>query len=253
MVLDTKNLPVYVVKSEGQPEGIVEAFVAVYGNVDSYNERIIYGAFAKSIAKRKPRVVWSHDLNRPVGKTLEIEEVPAGDARLPDEIKDFGGLRVKGAYALKTRDGADAWEHNKFGSFEEYSIGFKKTLEMLGSDGINELHEIDLYEWSPVVFGANPLTSTINVKMLSLDDKLGGVVALCEQIIPHADAFTAMKSNTALDVKKGAAISAARRAMIRAAADALIQLLDETDPAPKVDPKKQLELLGLQFSLLQVN
>ena len=71
-------------------EGIVECFVSGIGNKDSVGDICDTGAFAKSLQRRKPRVVWGHNWNDPIGKVLEIYEVPASDARLPMKMKMAG-------------------------------------------------------------------------------------------------------------------------------------------------------------------
>lgn len=150
-------------------KGIVEAFVSGIGNKDSVGDIIQPGAFEEFLAKRKPKGVWSHDWDRPVSKTLEIYEVPAGDPRLPLKMQTagIGGLYVKTQFNLNTQEGRDAYENVKFFDDEaEWSIGYqvheqeydKKQKAML-------LKKIELFEYSPVLFGANPLTSTVSVKV----------------------------------------------------------------------------------------
>ena len=68
-------------------EGIVEAFVSGIGNRDSVGDIVISGAFNDSLKRRKPRVVWGHDWNQPIGKVLEIYEVSRNDPRLPEKMK----------------------------------------------------------------------------------------------------------------------------------------------------------------------
>lgn len=248
------GIPIHIVKADGATKGEVEAFVSVFGNIDSYNERIVFGAFADSIKSRTPKVIWSHDTQRPVGKTTEIEEVPAGDSRLPDHLKEFGALRVKGAFALNTRDGLDAYEHLNFGSFDEFSIGYEVKRESLAADGVKELHEIVLYEWSPVLVGANPLTSLINVKNLSHDDKAEAAVLLLSQLIGHTKALIALRQ------KEGRALSAANRGFLGTLADNLEDyikqlrtLLKDTEPTPKADAKARVAIISHQLQLMNLN
>ena len=68
-------------------EGIVECFVAGIGNKDSVGDIVLPGAFTESLKRRKPRVVWGHSWNDPIGKVLEIYEVPNSDPRLPEKMK----------------------------------------------------------------------------------------------------------------------------------------------------------------------
>lgn len=151
-----------------EDEGIVEAYVSGIGNKDSVGDIIQPGAFDAFLKVRKPKGVWSHDWDRPVSKTLEIYEVAAGDPRLPMkmQLNGIGGLYVKTQFNLKTQEGRDAFENVRFfGEEAEWSIGYQvheasydKKLKA------NLLKTIELYEYSPVLFGANALTSTVSLK-----------------------------------------------------------------------------------------
>ena len=71
--------------SVDEVQGIVECFVAAIGNKDSVGDIIQPGAFAGSLQRRKPRVVWGHNWNDPIGKVLDIQEVGPSDPRLPEK------------------------------------------------------------------------------------------------------------------------------------------------------------------------
>jgi HK97 family phage prohead protease len=164
-----KNLSAEGVKVLSEEEGIVEAFVAGIGNKDSVGDIIQPGAFSESIEAMKPKGVWSHDWDRPVSKTLEIYEVDAGDSRLPEKMKaaGIGGLYVKTQFNLDTQDGRDAFSWVKFYDDEsEWSIGYQTLDEEYDKKKkANLLNKVKLYEYSPVLFGANPLTSTVGLKV----------------------------------------------------------------------------------------
>lgn len=148
--------------------GIVECFVAAIGNKDSVGDIIIPGAFNKSLKRRKPRVVWGHDWNQPIGKVIDIFEVSPSDPRLPMKMKQAG---VGAVYArvqlnLKSERGREAFSFVQFfGEEQEWSIGYK-TLDAVFDPKLqaNILKELELYEVSPVLHGANQLTSTLSVK-----------------------------------------------------------------------------------------
>lgn len=151
-----------------QAQGIVECFVAGIGNKDSVGDIVISGAFAKSLMRRKPRVVWGHNWNDPIGKVLEIYEVPPNDPRLPSKMKmaGIGGLYAKVQFNLNSEKGREAFANVAFfGEEQEWSIGYK-TLDAIydNSRQANVLREVELYEVSPVLHGANQLTGTISVK-----------------------------------------------------------------------------------------
>ncbi|MBF83196.1 MAG: hypothetical protein CL489_01835 [Acidobacteria bacterium] len=149
-------------------EGIVECFVAGIGNKDSVGDIVLPGAFTESLKRRKPRVVWGHSWNDPIGKVLEIYEVPNSDSRLPSKMKSagIGGLFAKVQFNLGAEKGREAFANVAFfGEEQEWSIGYK-TLQA-SFDPIkqaNMLKEVELYEVSPVLHGANQLTGTISVK-----------------------------------------------------------------------------------------
>lgn len=151
-----------------EAEGIVECFVAGIGNKDSVNDIVLPGAFNKSLMRRKPRVVWGHNWNDPIGKVLEIYEVPATDPRLPMKMKaaGIGGLYARVQFNLNSEKGREAFANVAFfGLDQEWSIGYK-TIEATydPSRQANLLREVELYELSPVLHGANQLTGTISIK-----------------------------------------------------------------------------------------
>jgi len=151
-----------------EAQGIVECFVAGIGNKDSVGDIVVAGAFQKSLTRRKPRVVWGHNWNDPIGKVLEIYEVPPNDPRLPQKMKiaGIGGLYAKVQFNLNSEKGREAFTNVAFfGEEQEWSIGYK-TLDAIfdNSRQANVLREVELYELSPVLHGANQLTGTISVK-----------------------------------------------------------------------------------------
>ena len=151
-----------------EAEGIVEAFVSGVGNKDSVGDIVEPGAFKKSLERRHPRVIWSHDWNIPVGKVLEIYEVGPDDPRLPAKMKKarIGGLYAKVQFNLLSEKGREAFASVAFfGKDQEWSIGYK-TLRSKFDPMVkaNRLQEVELFEVSPVLHGANQLTGTVSVK-----------------------------------------------------------------------------------------
>ncbi len=167
--LITKNLPVAGVKVLSDEEGIVEAFVAGIGNKDSVGDIIQPGAFVDSLKERTPKGCWSHQWEIPVSRTLEIREVLPGEPSLPQKMQSrgVGGLYVKTQFNLETQRGREAFSDVKFfGDESEWSIGYRVEEQEYSKDlKANLLHKIELYEYSPVLFGANSLTSTVSVKV----------------------------------------------------------------------------------------
>ena len=160
--------------------GIVECFVAGIGNKDSVGDVCLPGAFVGSLKRRKPRVVWGHNWNEPIGKVIDIYEVGPNDPRLPMKMKraGIGGLYARVQFNLKSERGKEAFNSVVFfGEEQEWSIGYK-TLDAVfdPSQQANMLKEVELYEVSPVLHGANQLTGTISIKAdQQLKDPKGGL------------------------------------------------------------------------------
>jgi HK97 family phage prohead protease len=151
-----------------EAQGIVECFAAGLGNKDSVGDICLPGCFTESLKRRKPRVVWGHNWNEPIGKVLEIYEVGPNDPRLPMKMKraGIGGLYAKVQFNLKSERGRQAFaDVSFFGEEQEWSIGYKTLNADYDSQRqANLLREVELYEVSPVLHGANQLTGTISIK-----------------------------------------------------------------------------------------
>lgn len=131
--------------------GYVEGLAAGYGNVDFGGDRILPGAFAKSIEGRTgvPMLLF-HDHRRPVGRWSEFEETA-------------DGLKVKGKISVKTRDGGEAYELAKDGALSGLSIGYDPVVKRQAGK-VRELVELALHEVSLVTIGMNPVALISSVK-----------------------------------------------------------------------------------------
>lgn len=174
--MERKQISVSQVRGVDPVDGIVEAIVSVTNIVDNVNDIILPGAYKQTLKKRNPKVVWSHDTNIPVGKTLKVEELLPGDPRLPADLvaKDAGALLVKMQFNLNTSRGRDAYEDVQFfGSEQEWSIGYSVPEGKSITDtktGIRKIQQLELYEYSPVIFGAAPNTRTLSKDGILIDD-----------------------------------------------------------------------------------
>ena len=176
-----KSIPGQIATNEAL--GIVECFAAAIGNKDSVGDICLPGCFDASLRRRKPRVVWGHNWNEPIGKVLDIYEVGPNDPRLPAKMRanGVGGLYARVQINLKSERGREAFSNIVFfGDEQEWSIGYK-TLDANydNQKKANLLKEVELYEVSPVLHGANQLTGTISIKSdkQPLKDPKGGLTA----------------------------------------------------------------------------
>lgn len=168
--MDRKNVPVSSVRGLSEADGIVEAIVSVTNIVDSVNDIIEPGAYKNTLRKRSPKGVWSHDTNIPVAKTIKVEELLPGDERLPEDLKNqnAGALLVKMQFNLNTSRGRDAfYDVQFFADEQEWSIGYSVPEGKSTTDeatGVRFIKSLELYEYSPVIFGAAPSTRTLSIK-----------------------------------------------------------------------------------------
>ncbi|MFI7415365.1 NUDIX domain-containing protein [Streptomyces sp. NPDC049627] len=153
--------------------GTSRAIYAVTGVVDEVADLIVPGAFARTLATRPVKTVWHHGWKDPVGVVVECEEWLPGDPRFRDVPGDWpaeaGALVATVVYNLRTRQGRDAyeqvkqWHEHKQAAF---SIGYRvpDTGASKRGDGVRIIHDLDLFEVSPVLHGAHPLTRSLEVK-----------------------------------------------------------------------------------------
>ena len=248
MKRETKSLHADVKAAD---QGVIEAVVSVFGNIDSYNERVMAGAFTKSLEHGLPTGVLSHDWNNPVATTIQVEELPAGDNRLPEAIKLYGGLFIRGQFFEDIPSSWETYLKIKRGLFREFSIGYEVVTDGY-KDGVRELYEVRLHEWSPVLVGANPATSLLAVKSAGFDDRID----LLETEI--MEAVEATKARAAMRIKAGRVLSNRNAVALTALADALgkarkeiLRILDEASPKPKADEGKSAKQSQLQHIVLK--
>lgn len=245
---ETKSLNANITTTN---EGIIEAVVSVFGNIDSYNERVMQGAFTKSLAHGMPTGVLSHDWENPVATTLHVEELSAGDPRLPESIRGNGGLFIRGQFFEDIPSSWETYLKIKRGLFREFSIGYEVVTDGY-KDGVRELYEVKLHEWSPVLVGANPATSLLAVKSADYTDR----IELLETELLEAVAAT--KARADMRIKAGRVLSNRNAVALTALADSLgkarreiIRILDEAAPRPKTDEGKASEQARMQAIILR--
>lgn len=225
--------------------GQLEAIVSVFNNVDSANEMILPGAFTESLKRKLPKGVWGHDWSKPVAKTLEAAELAPGDALLPDNIKDLGGLYIKALFNLETQRGREAYSDVKNGLIDEFSIGYMVLSEKAGANGVRELERIDLYEWSPVLVGANAATATLSVKSgMGFD---ADTLAMEAELKRLADR---VKARVDMRIKEGRQLSGRNLAILTGFLEtARAALADIEALVEGAQPVKALELRRKQIQL----
>src|SRR5690625_1602247 len=147
-----KSYPVRVkAAGDGEDEGTFEAIVSVFGNVDSYGDVVMPGAFKDTLAEWAERgdpipVYWSHRMDDPAYLIGAVRE-----ARETDE-----GLWVKGRLRLED-DPAASKARQVYGLLRDrlvtqFSFAYDEVEARPGKlDGedVWELHKLKVYEVGP--------------------------------------------------------------------------------------------------------
>jgi len=187
---------------DGLAEGQFSAYASVFGNVDSYGDVVVPGAFADDLKSREASgnpipLLFGHNMSDPdynIGHVVEAVEDDKGlrvtaqlDLENPKAMQTYRmlkGRRVNQmSFAYDVLEGGDAQREKADGVKESYY----------------ELRKLKLYEVSVVTIGANQETEVLAVKT----------------------AADALLSGT----KAGRAISAKNEAELRKAHDAIGNVL----------------------------
>lgn len=147
-----------VLTDDGADQGIIEALVSVFGNVDLHGDRVMPGAFAGVVeafnaGEKQIPVVWSHntfDLDGFLGDVTALEET--------DE-----GLKATMQFDMDDARGAKAYRLLKGGRVTQYSFAYR-VLDSEDVGGVTELKALDVSEVGPTMYGANPETRTLAAK-----------------------------------------------------------------------------------------
>lgn len=164
-----------VIGNIDEENGILTAIVSVTGIEDNVKDIIEVGAYEKSMKKRTPKGVWSHQWAVPVSRTLEMKELLPGDEELPKQLangdpwpKEAGAIQVKTQFNLDTEQGRTAFSNVVFyGDEQEWSVGYQvpEGKAYRDSKGVRHIKELNWYEYSPVLFGA--MSNARSVKELA--------------------------------------------------------------------------------------
>lgn len=144
-------------KQEPNEDGVFEGYASVFGVVDQGMDVVERGAFAKSLGTRKVKMLWQHEMDKPIGVWDDIYE-------------DERGLFVRGRLLKDVAKGREAIALLKAGAIDSMSIGYRTIEAVAEGDGrVRKLTEIDLFEISLVTFPMLPDAKVTNVKSISTE------------------------------------------------------------------------------------
>lgn len=166
------------VKAFDDLTGVAEAVVSVFGNIDLGGDRVVAGAFAKTLdewaAKGDPiPVIWSHEWDDPQSHIGWVEDAA--------ERADLGGLWVKMRFDIeenpRARQVARLLKQRRVTqfSFGYYARDFRMVTDPDGTP-VRELLDIELFEVGPTLLGMNPATQLLEAASRTARDLKAGRV-----------------------------------------------------------------------------
>ena len=152
---------------QGQEIGRIEAYGAVFNNIDDGNDKILKGSFIRTINNSKSRaearkspymlkMLWQHKTDEVIGSWSDVSE-------------DNFGLKCTGDVLLATQRGREYYELAKAGMLDEFSIIYDVMPggSTYDKSGVRELSELRLFSIDPVTFPMNDETYLVGVKAAS--------------------------------------------------------------------------------------
>lgn len=149
------------VKEDDSEYYMVEGYASIYGNIDSYRDIVMHGAFAKDLLENgnERPILWQHKSDEPIGLGT-FEE------------------RTEGLFVTIKMPKADSFVSErvmpqiKTGAVKGLSIGYWTVVEEYDREArVNRLKECKLRETSCVSFAANPLAQITAAKQfLGIED-----------------------------------------------------------------------------------
>jgi Escherichia/Staphylococcus phage prohead protease len=140
-------------------DGTVEGYASTH-DLDEGNDRVMPGAFAKSVAKN-PSVpmLWSHDTTQPIGTWHSLTE-------------NAKGLYVKGRMILTVARAKEVYDLLQAKAVSGLSIGFRTVKASTDrKTGTRLLEQLDLKEISLCTFPMNAAARIVSVKCDEINSK----------------------------------------------------------------------------------
>jgi HK97 family phage prohead protease len=177
-------------------DGVFEGIASPFGELDSYRDIVMPGAFNASLKTfegkgRKVPMLWQHNPRQPIGVYTSIKET-----------NDH--LYVVGECNMKVQQGRECHALMDQGALTGLSIGYDPIrTEWDEKSEIRKLFELDLWEISPVTFPAADSARVTLVKSLAEAGSLSDCEALLRDAGYSKSEATAFVSRVAALVKRG--------------------------------------------------
>lgn len=159
-----------VIKSAADDHVSLSGYASVFNCVDSHNDLVVKGAFAKAISSGNIKFLWQHDATQPIGIVNRVRE-------------DDHGLYAEVTINSQTQQGREAIALVKQGAINGLSIGFNIINADYNTKGQREITSLDLWEISLVTFPSNHQAQLSHVKYASGEPPDGFNVAFDRAIV----------------------------------------------------------------------
>jgi HK97 family phage prohead protease len=169
-MIEIKSIPCEVKDIDTTGRRVVK-YVSAFGSVDSHNDIMQKGAYAKTIRESKQRIkfLWNHNSqDMPVGVLESIEEDEFG-------LKTISKL-------LPTTKGNDLLICYENGAINEHSVGFFTINKKSNATGQRVITETQLIEYSAVLWGSNENTPLLGMKSANPIEQLAELQKRCDRI-----------------------------------------------------------------------
>lgn len=207
MTIKTRTLDRPFEVKEVGTDGTFAGYGSVFGELDSYRDIVMPGAFAKSLKadfsakNRKVPMLWQHDSYNPIGVYEVIRE-------------DTKGLYVEGHCNMEVQQGRECHALMKQGALTGLSIGYTTVQSEWDEKAISrKLIEVNLWEVSPVTFPAGD-SARAQVKTLA---EVGTLSELEDYL---RDAYGVSRKEATALASRLKAITAGQSDSVNAAAEA---------------------------------
>lgn len=167
---DIKSVP-FKVKAAGTEDGLeegqFEGYCSVFGNVDSYGDIVVKGAFTDTLAEWAAKgdpipLLWGHDFSDPFSNIGSIDSAE----------EDDHGLKVRGSFDLENPKAQQVYRLAKGRRTTGMSFAYD-VRDSEDRDDATYLKSLGLFEASIVPIGANALAGVGAVKALTAELKAG--------------------------------------------------------------------------------
>jgi HK97 family phage prohead protease len=134
---------VFAPRTRIEPDGTVEGYASLFGEIDQARDKVMAGAFAQTLRQRPVQrvpMLFQHDPAEPVGVWLDLRE-------------DHRGLYARGRLIPEVARGRELLSLLRAGAIDGLSIGFRTVKGRIDPrTRIRSLLAVDLWEISIVTF-----------------------------------------------------------------------------------------------------